>query len=215
MLEVFNNLFMSIAEQMGSVLENTSYSVNMKERLDFSCALFDPAGDLIANAPHMPVHLGSMSESVKTVIRERVGTMNPGDVYVLNAPYNGGTHLPDVTVITPVFGEHETEKGRPILFYVGARGDHGLHRLAHRAEVHRHVRRVGDQVARRVEERARKIQPLFHVHRVGGVLQHRAHLLGDAHEKVVEHFQHHRVHLRPDRAAAVECYGALQHEVGL
>ncbi len=124
MLEVFNNLFMSIAEQMGSVLENTSYSVNMKERLDFSCALFDPAGDLIANAPHMPVHLGSMSESVKTVIRERVGTMNPGDVYVLNAPYNGGTHLPDVTVITPVFGEHDTEAGHPILFYVGARGHH-------------------------------------------------------------------------------------------
>jgi 5-oxoprolinase (ATP-hydrolysing) len=120
MLEVFNNLFMSIAEQMGSVLENTSYSVNMKERLDFSCALFDAKGDLIANAPHMPVHLGSMSESIKTVIRERAGTMNPGDVYVLNAPYNGGTHLPDVTVITPVFDE----AGTKILFYVGARGHH-------------------------------------------------------------------------------------------
>jgi 5-oxoprolinase (ATP-hydrolysing) len=120
MLEVFNNLFMSIAEQMGSVLENTSYSVNMKERLDFSCAIFDPAGDLIANAPHMPVHLGSMSESVKTVIRERAGKMNPGDVYVLNAPYNGGTHLPDVTVITPVFDD----AGKSILFYVGARGHH-------------------------------------------------------------------------------------------
>jgi 5-oxoprolinase (ATP-hydrolysing) len=119
MLEVFNNLFMSIAEQMGSVLENTSYSVNMKERLDFSCAIFDPLGDLIANAPHMPVHLGSMSESVKTIIRERAGKMNPGDVYVLNAPYNGGTHLPDVTVITPVF-----DSGGKILFYVGARGHH-------------------------------------------------------------------------------------------
>ncbi|MCW5774754.1 MAG: hydantoinase B/oxoprolinase family protein, partial [Rhodospirillaceae bacterium] len=120
MLEVFNNLFMSIAEQMGAVLENTSYSVNMKERLDFSCALFDPKGDLIANAPHMPVHLGSMSESIKVVIRERAGTMNPGDVYVLNAPYNGGTHLPDVTVITPVFDDAEKE----ILFYVGSRGHH-------------------------------------------------------------------------------------------
>ncbi len=120
MLEVFNNLFMSIAEQMGSVLENTSYSVNMKERLDFSCAIFNDAGDLIANAPHMPVHLGSMSESVRAVIRARTGTMNPGDVYVLNAPYNGGTHLPDVTVITPVFDD----SGAEILFYVGARGHH-------------------------------------------------------------------------------------------
>ncbi|MEM9684561.1 MAG: hydantoinase/oxoprolinase family protein, partial [Pseudomonadota bacterium] len=120
MLEVFNNLFMSIAEQMGSVLENTSYSVNMKERLDFSCAIFDQNGDLIANAPHMPVHLGSMSESVRTVIRERRDSMNPGDVYVLNAPYNGGTHLPDVTVITPVFDD----EGRDVLFYVGSRGHH-------------------------------------------------------------------------------------------
>jgi 5-oxoprolinase (ATP-hydrolysing) len=120
MLEVFNNLFMSIAEQMGSVLENTSYSVNMKERLDFSCALFGRGGDLVANAPHMPVHLGSMSESVKAVIRERQGSMRAGDVYVLNAPYNGGTHLPDVTVITPVFDD----AGREILFYVGARGHH-------------------------------------------------------------------------------------------
>ncbi|MGH7004523.1 MAG: hydantoinase B/oxoprolinase family protein, partial [Alphaproteobacteria bacterium] len=126
MLEVFNNLFMSIAEQMGSVLENTSYSVNMKERLDFSCAIFDPKGDLIANAPHMPVHLGSMSESIKAVIRERAGTMNAGDVYVLNAPYNGGTHLPDVTVITPVFEREEADAAAPgkILFYVGARGHH-------------------------------------------------------------------------------------------
>ena len=120
MLEIFNNLFMSIAEQMGAVLENTSYSVNIKERLDFSCAIFDVDGLLIANAPHMPVHLGSMGESVQTVIRERTGTMNPGDVYVLNAPYNGGTHLPDVTVITPVFGDD----GKDILFYVASRGHH-------------------------------------------------------------------------------------------
>ncbi|MFQ5774225.1 MAG: hydantoinase B/oxoprolinase family protein [Kiloniellaceae bacterium] len=120
MLEVFNNLFMSIAEQMGLTLENTAYSVNIKERLDFSCALFNPAGDLVANAPHIPVHLGSMSESIRTVIRERAGTMAAGDVYVLNAPYNGGTHLPDVTVITPVFDE----AGRNILFFVGSRGHH-------------------------------------------------------------------------------------------
>ena len=120
MLEVFNNLFMSVAEQMGSVLENTSYSVNIKERLDFSCAIFGPTGDLIANAPHMPVHLGSMSESVREIIRRRAGTMRPGEVYVLNAPYAGGTHLPDVTVITPVFAEN----GRDILFFVGSRGHH-------------------------------------------------------------------------------------------
>lgn len=120
MLEVFNNLFMSIAEQMGSTLENTAYSVNIKERLDFSCALFDPVGDLVANAPHMPVHLGSMSESVRAVLRARGDTMEPGDVYVLNAPYNGGTHLPDITVITPVF---DTDGAR-ILFFVGSRGHH-------------------------------------------------------------------------------------------
>ena len=118
MLEIFNNLFMSIAEQMGLRLQNTAYSVNIKERLDFSCALFDAEGNLIANAPHMPVHLGSMGESIKTVIRLNAGEMKPGDVYVLNAPYNGGTHLPDVTVITPVF------QGRNILFYVGSRGHH-------------------------------------------------------------------------------------------
>ena len=93
MLEIFNNLYMSIAEQMGLRLQNTAYSVNIKERLDFSCALFDAAGNLIANAPHMPVHLGSMGESIKTVIRLNAGKMKPGDVYVLNAPYNGGTHL--------------------------------------------------------------------------------------------------------------------------
>jgi 5-oxoprolinase (ATP-hydrolysing) len=101
LLEVFNNLFMNIAEQMGLQLQNTAYSVNIKERLDFSCALFDTEGNLIANAPHMPVHLGSMGESIKTVIRENEGTMQPGDVYVLNDPYHGGTHLPDITVITP------------------------------------------------------------------------------------------------------------------
>ena len=103
MLEVFNNLFMSIAEQMGVRLAQTAYSVNIKERLDFSCALFDAEGNLIANAPHMPVHLGSMGESIKTVIAKNAGRMKPGDVYVLNDPYNGGTHLPDVTVITPVY----------------------------------------------------------------------------------------------------------------
>ncbi|HEY0887891.1 MAG TPA: hydantoinase B/oxoprolinase family protein, partial [Ramlibacter sp.] len=105
LLEVFNNLFMNIAEQMGLQLQNTAYSVNIKERLDFSCALFDAQGNLIANAPHMPVHLGSMGESIKTVIRENAGRMSPGDVYVLNDPYHGGTHLPDVTVITPVYLE--------------------------------------------------------------------------------------------------------------
>src|SRR6266478_6437915 len=103
MLEIFNNLYMSIAEQMGLRLQNTAYSVNIKERLDFSYALFDAEGNLIANAPHMPVHLGSMGESVKTVIDRRGESMRPGDVFVLNAPYNGGTHLPDVTVIAPVF----------------------------------------------------------------------------------------------------------------
>ncbi|MEN9866404.1 MAG: hypothetical protein RL748_1994, partial [Pseudomonadota bacterium] len=98
MLEIFNNLFMSIAEQMGARLQNTAYSVNIKERLDFSCALFDASGNLIANAPHMPVHLGSMSESIKTVMQENAGQMQPGDVFMLNDPYHGGTHLPDVTV---------------------------------------------------------------------------------------------------------------------
>ena len=123
MLEIFNNLFMSIAEQMGSVLENTAYSVNIKERRDFSCAVFDTEGELIANAPHMPVHLGSMSESIKTVVRERSGTMKRGDVYVLNAPYAGGTHLPDVTVITPVFPKAETAGETP-LFFTASRGHH-------------------------------------------------------------------------------------------
>nr|WP_315259376.1 hydantoinase B/oxoprolinase family protein [uncultured Duganella sp.] len=120
MLEIFNNLFMSIAEQMGLRLQNTAHSVNIKERLDFSCAIFDAGGNLIANAPHMPVHLGSMGESIKTVMRENAGRMRTGDVFMLNDPYNGGTHLPDVTVITPVFDE----AGAQILFYVGSRGHH-------------------------------------------------------------------------------------------
>ena len=120
LLEVFNNLFMNIAEQMGLQLQNTAYSVNIKERLDFSCALFDAHGNLIANAPHMPVHLGSMGESIKTVINENRGRMQAGDVFVLNDPYHGGTHLPDVTVITPVYlPDHEAP-----LFYVGSRGHH-------------------------------------------------------------------------------------------
>ncbi len=129
LLEVFNNLFMAIAEQMGVTLANTAYSVNIKERLDFSCALFDAEGNLIANAPHMPVHLGSMGESVRTIVERRRGTMQPGDVFVLNAPYNGGTHLPDVTVIAPVFlaaadGANGMERARVPEFYVASRGHH-------------------------------------------------------------------------------------------
>ncbi len=120
MLEVFNNLFMSIAEQMGATLANTAYSVNIKERLDFSCALFDETGGLVANAPHVPVHLGSMSESVRTIIRHNSQTQKPGDVFVLNAPFDGGTHLPDVTVITPVWDDAGTQ----VMFYVGSRGHH-------------------------------------------------------------------------------------------
>ena len=120
MLEVFNNLFMSIAEQMGFTLEKTAYSVNIKERLDFSCALFDADGGLIANAPHMPVHLGSMGESVRAIIAQRQDGMSPGDVYMLNDPYHGGTHLPDITVVTPVFDE----AGEELLFYVASRGHH-------------------------------------------------------------------------------------------
>ncbi|GAA0901818.1 hydantoinase B/oxoprolinase family protein [Pseudonocardia zijingensis] len=120
LLEIFNNLFMSIAEQMGTRLEATSQSVNIRERLDFSCALFDPDGNLVANAPHIPVHLGSMGTSVKEVIRRRAGRMKRGDVFAVNDPYHGGTHLPDITVITPVF---DTE-GDDILFYVASRGHH-------------------------------------------------------------------------------------------
>jgi 5-oxoprolinase (ATP-hydrolysing) len=119
-LEIFNNLFMSIAEQMGATLANTAYSVNIKERLDFSCALFDADGHLIANAPHMPVHLGSMGESVKAVISANAGRMTPGDAWMLNDPYVGGTHLPDITVISPVFDAD----GHTVLFYVGSRGHH-------------------------------------------------------------------------------------------
>jgi 5-oxoprolinase (ATP-hydrolysing) len=120
MLEIFNNLFMSIAEQMGVSLQNTAYSVNIKERLDFSCAVFDAQGSLVANAPHMPVHLGSMDRAVETVIRENEGKIREGDVYAINAPYNGGTHLPDITVCTPVFDEER----RKILFWVASRGHH-------------------------------------------------------------------------------------------
>ena len=149
MLEVFNNLFMSIAEQMGVSLQNTAYSVNIKERLDFSCAVFAADGSLVANAPHMPVHLGSMDRAVETIIRENAGRIAPGDVYAINAPYNGGTHLPDITVCTPVFapssfearrhpeeraeraskgdGAHlrMTKESKPeILFWVASRGHH-------------------------------------------------------------------------------------------
>ncbi|WP_417687195.1 hydantoinase B/oxoprolinase family protein [Roseibium sp.] len=120
MLEVFNNLFMSIAEQMGVTLQNTAYSVNIKERLDFSCAVFDATGALVANAPHMPVHLGSMDRSVETVIKLNQGKIKPGDVFALNAPYNGGTHLPDITVVSPVFDD----EGKEILFWAASRGHH-------------------------------------------------------------------------------------------
>ena len=120
MLEVFNNLFMSIAEQMGATLENTAYSVNIKERLDFSCALFTPQGDLVANAPHVPVHLGSMSESVRKILKQNQGRIRSGDVFMMNNPFNGGTHLPDVTVITPVFDSD----GGQIIFVVASRGHH-------------------------------------------------------------------------------------------
>ncbi|MEU9865830.1 hydantoinase B/oxoprolinase family protein [Streptomyces sp. NPDC047971] len=120
LLEVFNNLFMSIAEQMGVRLENTAHSVNIKERLDFSCALFDAEGNLIANAPHIPVHLGSMGESIKEVLRRGGDSLRPGDVYAINDPYHGGTHLPDVTVVTPVFDD----AGAELLFLVASRGHH-------------------------------------------------------------------------------------------
>ena len=147
MLEIFNNLFMSIAEQMGVTLAQTAHSVNIKERLDFSCALFDAAGGLIANAPHLPVHLGAMGESVRVVAAENAGTMRPGDAYMLNNPYHGGTHLPDITVVTPVFERQPTAESREgtapetsagvmtsgsgfadpaprVLFYVASRGHH-------------------------------------------------------------------------------------------
>jgi len=125
LLEVFNSRFMAVAEQMGQALQNTAYSVNIKERLDFSCALFDRSGGLIANAPHIPVHLGSMGESIRAVIRSRGAARDgrgfrPGDVYMLNAPYNGGTHLPDITVVMPVFADGEAEPA----WFVAARGHH-------------------------------------------------------------------------------------------
>ena len=120
LLEVFNNRFMSIAEQMGVTLQNTASSVNIKERLDFSCAIFDAGANLVANAPHMPVHLGSMDRSVETIARENAGRIRPGDVYAINAPYNGGTHLPDITVCTPAFDK----EGARILFWIAARGHH-------------------------------------------------------------------------------------------
>ena len=125
MLEIFNNLFMSVAEQMGVRLQSTAHSVNIKERLDFSCAIFDAAGQLIANAPHMPVHLGSMGESIKMIISRNQGAMKAGDVFMLNDPYHGGTHLPDITVVTPVFREAVSPGGSPgILFFVASRGHH-------------------------------------------------------------------------------------------
>ncbi|MFH8384651.1 hydantoinase B/oxoprolinase family protein [Kitasatospora sp. NPDC018058] len=120
LLEVFNNLFMAIAQQMGARLESTAQSVNIKERLDFSCALFDPDGNLVANAPHIPVHLGSMGTTVKEVIRRRGPQLRPGDTYAVNDPYHGGTHLPDITVVTPVFDPD----GREVLFFVASRGHH-------------------------------------------------------------------------------------------
>lgn len=120
LLEIFNNLFISIAEQMGYTLQSTAHSVNIKERLDFSCAIFDSGGSLVANAPHIPVHLGSMSETVQAIISSRGEDLRPGEVIAHNAPYNGGTHLPDITVVTPVFDERENE----ILFYVASRGHH-------------------------------------------------------------------------------------------
>jgi 5-oxoprolinase (ATP-hydrolysing) len=122
---------MSIAEQMGVALQNTAYSVNIKERLDFSCAVFSGDGKLVANAPHMPVHLGSMDRAVESIIRDNEGRIRPGDVFAINAPYNGGTHLPDITVCTPVFDTPSPPspargggKGRGILFWVAARGHH-------------------------------------------------------------------------------------------
>lgn len=120
LLEIFNKLFMSIAEQMGFVLQNTAHSVNIKERLDFSCAIFDAGGQLVANAPHIPVHLGSMGESVQAILRRYSACLQAGDVYLLNSPYAGGTHLPDITVVTPVFAED----GRELLFFTASRGHH-------------------------------------------------------------------------------------------
>ncbi len=125
MLEIFNNRFMSVAEQMGYTLQNTAYSVNIKERLDFSCAIFDKDGNLIANAPHIPVHLGSMGECVKSLIRTQFKEMYAGDVFLINSPYHGGTHLPDITVVTPMFGNRSEEAlSEEVLFYLASRGHH-------------------------------------------------------------------------------------------
>ncbi|WP_077797030.1 hydantoinase B/oxoprolinase family protein [Streptomyces sp. JHA26] len=124
MLEIFNSQFVSVAEQMGARLAATAQSVNIKERLDFSCALFDPEGNLVANAPHIPVHLGSMGTAVREIVRRRAGSMRPGDAYAVNDPYHGGTHLPDITVITPVFGEAGTPNAGTVLFHVASRGHH-------------------------------------------------------------------------------------------
>lgn len=123
LLEIFNNLFMAIAEQMGTRLEATAQSVNIRERLDFSCALFDADGNLVANAPHIPVHLGSMGATVKEVIARRGGQLRPGQVYAVNDPYHGGTHLPDITVITPVYRDSASPDD-PVLFFVASRGHH-------------------------------------------------------------------------------------------
>jgi N-methylhydantoinase B/oxoprolinase/acetone carboxylase alpha subunit len=117
-LEIFKNLFQFIAEEMGITLQNTAVSVNIKERLDFSCAIFDQQGNLVANAPHIPVHLGSMSESIISLIKAKSNNIKYGDVYISNNPYNGGTHLPDITVITPIFNQKKNQ----IIFYVASRG---------------------------------------------------------------------------------------------
>ena len=120
-LAIFAGLFMAIAEEMGAALQRSAASVNIRERLDFSCALFDAAGNLVANAPHIPVHLGSMGNSIRTILGKRAGTMRPGEVYALNAPYDGGTHLPDITVIQPVFTDDDAATPA---FFVAARGHH-------------------------------------------------------------------------------------------
>ncbi|MFN4193070.1 MAG: hydantoinase B/oxoprolinase family protein [Tabrizicola sp.] len=151
-LELFNNLFMSVADQMGATLANTAWSVNIKERLDFSCAIFDAAGDLVANAPHVPVHLGSMSHAVKTVIAAVGATAREGDAWMLNSPWNGGTHLPDVTVITPVFVD-----GRPA-FWLGSRGHH--------ADIGGRTPGSGPPDSRTIEEEGVVID-LFHLVRAG------------------------------------------------
>ena len=156
MLEVFNNLFMHAAEQMGVVLENTAHSVNIKERLDFSCALFDGAGELVANAPHIPVHLGSMGDSVQSVLRLKP---LPGDVYLLNTPYNGGTHLPDMTVVTPVFGRARARRRAAPLCRREPRAPrrHRRHHAGLDAARQPHDRRRRRAARRRAHRRARRV----------------------------------------------------------